>query len=131
MVRNRSGHRFFISKNNKESSMSSKVFIIKSDGIGRGDADLGRLLMSSLLRLLAESREKPATMIFLNAGVRLVCEGSTFLAHIKKLAEQGIEILACGTCLDSFELTDKLMVGKPTNMVKTIESMLKAEVVSI
>jgi len=111
--------------------MSSKVFIIKSDGIGRGDDDLGRLLMSSLLRLLADSREKPATMIFLNAGVRLVCEGSVFLAYLKKLAEQGVEILACTTCLEYFNLVEKLEVGRPTTMAKTIESMLTAEVVSI
>jgi selenium metabolism protein YedF len=111
--------------------MSSKVFIIKSDGIGRGDDDLGKLLMSSFLRLLAESREKPAAIIFLNAGVRLVCEGSVFLAYLKKLAEQGVEILACTTCLEYFTLLEKLAVGKPTTMVKTIESMLKAEVVSI
>jgi selenium metabolism protein YedF len=109
----------------------SKVFIIKSDVIGRGDDQLGELLMSSFLRLLAESREKPAKMIFMNAGVRLVCEGSSFLAHVKQLAEQGVEILACGTCLEYFALEDKLVVGKPTTMVKTIESLLTAEAVCV
>jgi selenium metabolism protein YedF len=111
--------------------MSAKVFIIKSDVIGRGDDDLGRLLMASFLRLLAEGQEKPAAMVFLNSGVRLVCEGSSLLAHLKRLNEQGVEMLACTTCLEYFDLMDRLKVGRPTTMVKTIESMLSAEVVSI
>jgi selenium metabolism protein YedF len=129
MVRS-SGHRFFIFINGR-AGMPSKVFIIKSDGLGRGDDDLGQVLMSSFLRHLGESREKPAAMIFLNAGVRLVCEGSLCLAHLKKLEEQGVEILACSTCLDYFELMDRQRVGKPTTMAKTIESLLGAEVVPL
>lgn len=111
--------------------MPSKVFIIKSDVIGRGDDDLGQLLMANFLRLLADSRDRPARMIFLNSGVKLVCEGSVFLPHLQQLEDQGVELLACSTCLDYFELTEKLKVGQPTTMVKTIESLLKAEIVSI
>jgi selenium metabolism protein YedF len=111
--------------------MSLKVFIIKSDSIGRGDDDLGQLLMANFLRLLAESRDKPARMIFMNSGVRLVCEGSLLLPHLKQLEEQGVELLACSTCLDYFELTEKLKAGQPTTMARTIESLLNAEVVSI
>jgi selenium metabolism protein YedF len=111
--------------------MSPKVFVIKSQGIGRGDDDLGQLLMANFLRLLEESRDKPARIIFMNSGVKLVCEASVCLPHLKRLEEQGIELLACGTCLDYFELTEKLKVGKPTTMARTLESLLQAEVVSI
>jgi selenium metabolism protein YedF len=109
----------------------SKVFIIKSASLGRGDDDLGQILMAGFLRHLAESRTKPAAMIFLNSGVHLVSEGSSFLAHLKKLEEEGVEILACTTCLEYFELMDRLRVGRPTAMAKTIESMMTAEVVSL
>ena len=51
--------------------------------------------------------------------------------HIKKLERQGIEILACTTCLEYFNLTDKLLVGKPTTMLKSIESMFRYEIVSL
>ena len=111
--------------------MPLKVFTIKSDAIGRGDDDLGRALMASFLRLLAEGPGKPASMVFLNSGVRLVCEGSLCLEYLKKLEERGVEILACSTCLDYFELTEKQLVGKPTTMAKTIEAMLGAEVVDV
>jgi hypothetical protein len=61
--------------------MASKVLFITSSVMGRGDDQLGELLMANFLRLLGESQEKPATMVFLNSGVRLVCEGSSFLGH--------------------------------------------------
>lgn len=111
--------------------MASKVFFITSDVIGRGEDELGKLLMANFLRLLGESQEKPATMIFLNSGVHLVCEGSSFLGHVRKLEEQGVEMLACTTCLEYFDLTDKLLVGKPTTMAKSIQSMMTADAVTL
>ena len=111
--------------------MASKVFFVQSEAMGRGDDQLGKLLMANFLRLLGESREKPKTIIFLNAGVRLVCEGSNVLNHIQKLTEQGVEILACTTCLEYFELTDKLKVGKPTTMAKSIQSMFDSDMVCL
>src|SRR4030065_2535590 len=111
--------------------MSSKIILIQSEVLGRGDEDLGMMLMSSFLRLLGESKDKPATLQFWDTGVNLLCEGSWALAHLKKLEEQGVEILACSTCLEYFELTDKLKVGKPTNMIKTIDSILNSDLVCI
>jgi selenium metabolism protein YedF len=111
--------------------MPSKVILIQSEVLGRGDDQLGMLLMANFLRLLGESQEKPGTLVFWNAGVRLVCEGSRVLEHLKKLEGQGVEILACTTCLEYFDLTDKLKVGKPTTMVKSIQSILTSDMVCL
>jgi selenium metabolism protein YedF len=111
--------------------MASKVVLVQSEVLGRGDDELGAVLMASFLRLLGESREKPATLVFWNTGVRLVCAGSWALGHLKTLEDQGVEILACSTCLEYFDLTDKLMVGKPTTMVNSIHSMLGSEMVCL
>ena len=54
--------------------------------------------------------------------VRLVCEGSKVLEHIKRLESQGVEILVCTTCLEYFDLLEKLAVGTPTTMMKSIQS---------
>ena len=111
--------------------MPSKVILIQSEGLGRGNDELGMMLMSNFLRLLEETEEKPTQMIFWNTGVRLLCEGSWALEHVKTLAEHGVEILACRTCLDYFELAEKLMVGQPTNMPKSIESMMTSQMVCL
>ncbi len=111
--------------------MSSKTFLIQSEVLGRGNDELGELIMSNFLRLLVESPDKPAALIFWNTGVKLVCEGSWALAHLKKLEEQGVEILACSTCLEYFDLTEKIKVGKTTNMVKSIATLLQENVVCL
>jgi selenium metabolism protein YedF len=111
--------------------MASKKILIQSEVLGRGNDELGELIMSNFLRLLVESPDKPAVLIFWNTGVKLVCEGSWALSHLKKLEEQGVEILACSTCLDYFDLMNKLKVGKPTNMIKSIDSLLHNDVVCL
>ena len=111
--------------------MPSKVILIQSEVLGRGDDELGTLLMDSFLRLLGESQDKPKTLIFWNAGVHLICEGSWALGHLKKLEEQGVEILACTTCIEYFELVDKLRLGKPTTMVQSIQLMLSSDMVCL
>jgi selenium metabolism protein YedF len=111
--------------------VSSKVLLIQGETLGHGDEKLGQIIMSNFLRQLYESPDKPASMIFWNTGVKLVCEGSWALVYLKKLEEQGIEILACSTCLEYFALKDKLVVGKPTNMVQTIDSLLHKDTVCL
>ena len=111
--------------------MISKTILIQSEWLGRGDDNLGSLLMANFLRLLGESKDKPKTVVFWNTGIRLLCEGSKVINHIKKLEEVGVEILACTTCLEFLDLTDRLLVGKPTTMVRSIESMMKDDIVSL
>ncbi len=111
--------------------MADKVVVIGSDKLGSGDDRLGEMLMANFLRLLGENEEKPAEMIFVNDGVRLVCDGSKVLEHVKKLAEQGANVLACTTCLEYYDLVDKLLVGSPTTMAKTVKSLMTGDVVRV
>jgi selenium metabolism protein YedF len=133
MVRSFSAVAFCLFKKltSREVELKRKVFLIQSEGLGRGDEQLGSMLMANFLRLLGESEDKPSGMIFWNTGVRLACEGSPVLNRLKQLEEQGVKLLACTTCLEHFELTDKLAVGKPTNMMKSIQSMLSSDIVSL
>ena len=62
----------------------------------------------------------------MNSGVKLVAEGSAVLGELRQLESQGVEILACGTCLSRLKLTDKLAVGSVSNMYTLADTMLKA-----
>jgi len=42
-----------------------------------------------------------------------------------------VEILACTTCLEYFDLTEKLLVSKLTTMLRSIQSILNCDVVSL
>ncbi|MFC1962296.1 sulfurtransferase-like selenium metabolism protein YedF [Chloroflexota bacterium] len=111
--------------------MKSKHILIQSEGLGTGDEKLGKLLMANFLRLLGEREDKPKAIIFWNTGVNLVCAGSQVLNHVQRLENSGVEILVCTTCLEYFNLTDKLSAGKPTTMMKSIESMFDGDFIAL
>jgi selenium metabolism protein YedF len=103
------------------------VVFISSDILGRGEnTALGSLLMQSFLHTVAGLNIKPETIIFMNNGVKLVAVDSPVLGELKDLEGQGIEIIACGTCLSRLELADKVGVGKVSNMYTIAETMFRA-----
>ena len=53
------------------------------------------------------------------------------LEHIQKLEDSGMEIFACTTYLEYFDLMDKLAVGKPTTMMKSTELTLNGELIAL
>lgn len=95
---------------------TAAVIAVDSDAMGRGDAELGHILMKGLIYALAHQESVPKTMLFYNAGASLTCEGSESLEDIKELEARGTEILTCGTCLDFYGLREKLAVGGVTNL---------------
>lgn len=106
-----------------------KVVVLSSDVMGSGDDELGATLMKAFVFALTQQDELPATILAYNGGVKLTVEGSPVLDDLKKLAEAGVEIMSCGTCLNHYGLSDKLAVGEVTNMYVIVEKQLNARVV--
>ena len=102
------------------------VFFIDSDSLGRGSEELGGILMRAFLHTLGEAEVKPQKMILVNSGVKLACEGSPALEDLQTAASQGVEILACGTCLNYFELKEKLRTGRISNMYEILNVLSQA-----
>ncbi len=105
----------------------SSVIFVNSDVIGKGSDKLGRALLKTFLNTLTESSDRPNKLVFMNSGVKMVARDSPVLESLKNLEEQGVEILACGTCLDYFNLKDKVVVGRISNMYDILDSMLIAD----
>jgi len=103
-----------------------RVVVIPSDTMGRGEPELGRILIKSFVYTLTQVEPLPQTIILFNTGVRLATQGSPVLSDLQVLAEKGVEILACGTCLDYFQLKDQLAVGTISNMYTIAETLLSA-----
>jgi selenium metabolism protein YedF len=104
----------------------SHVVAISSNTMGRGDDELGQVLLRSYLHTLTEISPRPDILIFFNSGVRLATEGSHSLEDLRMLAEQGVQILLCGTCLGHFGLKEHVAVGEISNMYAISETMLRA-----
>ena len=107
----------------------SKVVVLSSEFMGSGDDELGATLMKAFVFALSQQDELPAAILAYNGGVHLTVEGSPVLDDLKKLAEAGVEIFSCGTCLNHFGIADKLAVGEVTNMYVIVQKQLLAGVV--
>jgi len=99
------------------------ILLCGSEFVGRGSDELGGILVKSFFYTLSESDRPPAQVVFVNSGVKLACENSPVLQHLMDLEKKGVQILACGTCLDYYGLKNKLCVGTVTNMYTILEQL--------
>ena len=107
-------------------SAGPTVVVLSSDRMGQGDDELGGVLIRAFLHTLGELASQPDVIILFNAGVRLAVEGSPVIEDLHALEQAGGAILVCGTCLDFFQLKEKLAVGVISNMYDIAETMLSA-----
>jgi selenium metabolism protein YedF len=102
------------------------VILVTSNRMGRGDDELGEILMRAFFHTLTELDARPDVIILYNAGVRLAVEGSPVMDDLTALADSGIELLVCGTCLGYYDLKERLAVGTVSNMYTIAETLLTA-----
>lgn len=107
-------------------SRTDTVVVIANDKMGEGSEELGKTLLKAFIFALTQQDNLPKTMLFYNGGAHLTCEGSPVLEDLKTLEAEGVEILTCGTCLNFYGLTEKLVIGGVTNMYVIAEKMLNA-----
>ena len=104
-----------------------KFMVITSETLGKGDDELGAILMRVFLTCLGQGDEVPEVLGLMNGGVKLACEGSPVLKELKKIEERGVKVRACGTCLDFFDIREKLIVGEAGKMPETVAGLMTAE----
>lgn len=110
-----------------ENTEKEIVVFIRSDTVGRGDDELGTILMRSFIPTLLEIDERPKKIVFMNSGVKLTAEGSPVLEHLQALEREGVVLLVCGTCLDFFGLKGKVKVGSISNMFELTTTLSKSD----
>ena len=94
--------------------------------MGRGEEALGKTLLKGFIFAVSQLPELPSVMLFYNSGAYVTCEGSDSIEDLKSMEAQGVEILTCGTCLDFYQIKDKLQVGGITNMYTIVEKLTEA-----
>lgn len=102
------------------------VVLVTSDCMGQGNEELGRLLMRGFFHTLPQLDRLPDRIIFYNNGVKLAVKDSDVLEDVTQLAQAGVDILVCGTCLNYFNLTEQLAVGLISNMYDIADAMTTA-----
>jgi len=106
----------------------SFTYLISSDTIGHQDSELGKRLMHSFFMKLLEAAEKPSHILFLERGVQLLLPQFSAVNVLKILEkEYAVELLACVTCLDYYDIRDKIEVGKVSSMPEIIAAMHESD----
>ncbi|MEE8723800.1 MAG: sulfurtransferase-like selenium metabolism protein YedF [Atopobiaceae bacterium] len=103
----------------------ASVIAVDTDSMGRGNEELGKILVKGFIYALAHQDKVPEKMLFFNGGAHLTCEGSESLEDIRELEKRGTTILTCGTCLDFYGIRDKLAVGGVTNLYEIAKTVVE------
>ncbi len=106
------------------------VYVISSASMGRGSDELGWALLQTYIQTIKDVAPLPAKILFYNEGVRLVAEESGALDALRSLQGQGVEILACGVCLDFYKLASAIKVGHISNMYDIMSAVNNADKVA-
>jgi len=102
------------------------VVCIKSELMGSGDPDLGKLLMETFVENLKLQEKLPTHVIMYNGGVKLATKQSPVCAALTELEDLGTRIMLCGTCIDHYGLQKDIGVGMISNMVVITETLASA-----
>jgi selenium metabolism protein YedF len=102
------------------------VVVLSDNRMGRGDDVLGDILIRGFIHTLLQLNPLPDAIICYNAGVKLAARGSEAIADLQQLAQAGVDILVCGTCINYFELGDAVAAGHISNMYDIAETMAAA-----
>lgn len=111
--------------------MKNKVILLSSDQLGKGEPGLGEGLLETFFTLLKQQDELPVAVFCMNRGVFTLTESSFVSLQLKELEEKGLEVLACKTCVDYYELNDKLAAGKISGMADFIKLASQYEVLTL
>ena len=115
----------------KPMNYSDRIILMTKDYLGEGSEELGRNLMKTFWVCMVEVDVKPSTIYFINSSVKMVTNDSVHLDNIKKLADLGVEIAACGICLDYYGLKDQVGVGSITNMYAITDAIVGENLVKL
>lgn len=106
---------------------ANTVIVFNHDGLGQADETLRHKLACNYLRTLLELEAWPQAIVFYAGGVKLVSQHSPALAELRGLADAGVPLLACRTCLDHYDLLQQVAVGEISNMLRIVEVQGQAE----
>jgi len=112
---------------NDKSPARRSLLLLAADTLGSGDDELGHLLLKNYLCTLIEMEHLPEKIFLVNAGVRLACRGADTVEALNTLGCRGVDVAACGLCLEFYHLKDQLVAGRTTNMLEIASALQDAD----
>ena len=108
------------------------VIIVNRNGMGEADQVLQHKLVGTYLKMLDEHDLLPAAICFYTEGVYLAVEGSPVLEVLHSLEKKGVRLILCSTCLNYYNLVDRVKVGIVGGMGDILEAQrLASKVITL
>jgi len=111
--------------------LKNKVILLASDQLGNGEKELGEGILETFFTVLKQKEELPVAIFCMNRGVFTLTEQSLVSLQLADLERKGVDVLACKTCVDYYELQEKLVTGKVSGMAQFVELASEYEVITI
>jgi sulfur relay (sulfurtransferase) complex TusBCD TusD component (DsrE family) len=105
---------------------SETVILVTRNGMGQAEFELQQKLIITYFKLLDENNILPAVICFYADGVRLAVAGSPVIETLQSLEAKGVRLVLCSTCLNYYNLLEKVQVGIVGGMTDIIEAQLRA-----
>ncbi len=103
------------------------VIVINHHGMGSGSEELGKILLQACINTLKDVAPQPVAILCYNAGVFAVAKGAPTVPALTELVAQGVTLLVCGTCVDYFEMQNRVAIGTISNMYDILQQLSTAE----
>jgi selenium metabolism protein YedF len=103
------------------------TIVVNQETMGQGDPQLGRQLMLKCLHQLTGLAQKPHTIVFYNGGVRLLASDSPTVDVLRQLERDGVELIACGTCVEFYHLRESISVGHVCDMREIVTRLMASD----
>ena len=105
----------------------STVLLLTRDGMGHAEPALSHKLAATYLDLLdLDGRDLSAVCCYAE-GVKLALEGAPTLEALQHLEAKGVPVIVCGTCVNFYDVGDRVRVGRVLGMKDIIEAQWGAE----
>jgi len=108
-------------------TMENTVVLVPGNGMGKASEELQQKLFGKYVELLLQNERVPAAICFYTEGVKLVCQGSPVIEQLRRLEDQNVRLIVCSTCLNYFDMMEKVQAGIVGGMGDIIEAQMKAQ----
>ncbi|MCB9851137.1 MAG: DsrE family protein [Phycisphaerales bacterium] len=103
------------------------LLVINRDTMGSGDDTLGARILQTLFGKVHSGVRGIEAIVFYNGGVKVLAEGSPHLPALAAIEQQGVDLIACGTCVDHFDLRERIRIGDIGSMDAILKEMDHAD----
>lgn len=103
------------------------MIVVNNNGMGQAEPALSHKLIQTFLNMLDLDDRLPRTICFYAEGVKMAVEGSPVLEELQSLADKGVELIVCTTCLNHYGVMQQLRVGAAGSMKEIVAAQWNAQ----